>query len=72
MNFTSNFTALILFLINGRIMFAYGIPMAISMVIGARVGAMLAVKNGAKFIKPVFVLVSFALVIKMLFETFGG
>ena len=72
MNFASNFTALILFLINGKIMFAYGIPMAISMVIGARVGAMLAVKNGAKFIKPVFVLVSFALVIKMLFETFGG
>jgi len=72
MNFTSNFTALILFLVNGRILFAYGVPMAISMVIGAKVGAALAVKNGAKFIKPVFILVSFALVLKMVLEMFGG
>lgn len=72
MNFTSNFTALILFLINGQIMFTIGIPMAISMIIGAKVGATLAVTKGAKFIKPVFIIVSFALVIKMLFEMIGG
>lgn len=72
MNFTSNFTALILFLVNGRILFSYGIPMAFSMMIGAKVGAALAVKNGAKFIKPVFIIVSFALVLKMVFEMFGG
>ena len=72
MNFTSNFTALILFLINGQIWFLYGIPMAISMVIGAKVGATIAVKKGAGFIKPVFVIVSFALVLKMLLEMFGG
>lgn len=72
MNFTSNFTALVLFLINGQILFTYGIPMAVSMAIGAKVGAHLAVKNGAKFIKPVFIIVSFALVLKMVWEMFGG
>lgn len=72
MNFTSNFTALVLFLINGQILFKTGIPMAISMVIGARVGAHLAVTKGARFIKPVFILVSFALVIKMCFDIVGG
>jgi len=72
MNFTSNFTALILFLINGQIWFLYGLPMAVAMIIGAKVGATLAVKNGARFIKPVFIIVSFALVAKMLFEMIGG
>lgn len=72
MNFTSNFTALVLFFINGRIDFSIGIPMAVSMILGARLGAHLAVKNGAKFIKPVFIIVSFALVAKMSFDMLGG
>ncbi len=66
MNFFSNFTALVLFLINGKILFSVGIPMAICMMFGAKVGAKLAIKNGASFIKPIFVIVSFTLVIKML------
>lgn len=72
MNLTGNFTALILFMISGEVMYAYGIPMAIAMTIGGKIGASLAVKNGAKFIKPVFIIVSFSLVIKMLFDMFGG
>lgn len=65
MNLTSNTTALFLFLYHGQIMFAVAIPMAISMIIGAKVGAELAIKKGATFIKPVFIIVSFSLVIKM-------
>lgn len=65
MNFTSNLTALLLFLYHGQIMFSVAIPMAISMVIGAKVGSELAIRKGATFIKPVFILVSFSLVIKM-------
>ncbi len=49
-----------------RFLFAIGIPMAISMVLGARVGAKLAIRKGSSFIKPVFVIVSFTLVIKMI------
>jgi len=68
MNLFSNTTAFILFLINRKIVFAVAIPMSISMIIGARVGARLAISKGATFIKPVFVIVSFALVIKMIFD----
>lgn len=71
MNFTSNISALFLFLVNGEVMFKYGIPMAISMAIGARVGTHLAVTKGAKFIKPVFVIVSFLLVMKMGYDLIG-
>lgn len=70
MNFTSNFTALLVFLLNGKILFTIAIPMAIAMMLGGKFGAYLAVKNGAKFIKPVFIIVSFALVVKMGFEMF--
>lgn len=70
MNLTSNATALFLFLINGQIWFYVAIPMAISMILGAKVGAELAIKKGASFIKPVFILVSFSLVIKMSMDLF--
>ena len=66
MNLTSNFTALILFLFNGKVFFTVAVPMAICMVIGAKVGAKLAITKGAAFIKPVFIIVSFSLVAKMI------
>lgn len=66
MNLFSNMTALVLFLLHGKIVFAVGIPMAICMVLGAKVGAHLAVTKGSKFIKPVFITVSFTLVVKMI------
>ncbi|WP_243201568.1 MULTISPECIES: TSUP family transporter [unclassified Fusibacter] len=68
LNLTGNATALILFLINGEVMYAYGIPMAFSMMLGGQVGAKLALKKGSKFIKPVFVVVSLILVVKMVFD----
>ncbi len=68
MNLFSNFTALVLFLINGKILFVIAVPMSISMALGARVGAKLAISKGATFIKPVFVIVSFALVVKMILD----
>lgn len=70
MNLTSNATALFLFLINGQIWFYVAIPMALSMILGAKVGAELAIRKGATFIKPVFILVSFSLVIKMSMDLF--
>ncbi|MDM8534008.1 TSUP family transporter [Clostridiaceae bacterium HSG29] len=68
MNLTSNLMAFLLFLTHGKIMFEVAIPMAICMAIGGKVGSQLAIKKGATFIKPVFIVVSFALVIKMIFD----
>ncbi|MFO7887757.1 MAG: hypothetical protein R6U59_05505 [Eubacteriales bacterium] len=61
-------SSLIAFLKSGEVAFYYGIPIAISMIIGGQVGAKLALTRGSKFIKPVFVVVSLMLVMKMIFD----
>jgi len=68
MNFTSNIVSLILFVIGGNIILWAGATMAVGQVIGARIGSGLAVKNGAKFIKPVFVVIVVLTAVKLLFS----
>lgn len=70
MNFTSNIVALIVYAINGKILYAYGIPVAVFSIIGARLGTQFALKNGAKFIKPIFIIISFLTALKMIVELF--
>lgn len=70
MNLTSNVTSLALFAINGKIYYLMGIPMAIFMVLGASVGSKLAIKEGAKFIKPIFITMSILVAGKMFYELF--
>lgn len=67
LNFTSNVSALILFAIQGNINYLYGIPVAIFMILGARVGTKLAIDKGPKFIKPIFAVMSIAVFIKLIF-----
>lgn len=67
LNFVSNFASLITFAINGKIYCIVGIPMALSMILGAFVGTKIAIKNGAKVIKPIFVTIALALTVKLLF-----
>lgn len=70
LNFVSNITSLAMFAINGKIYFIVGIPMALAMILGARVGSKIAIKNGAKVIKPIFVTIAMVLTVKLLFNTF--
>lgn len=69
LNFVSNITSLILFAINGKIIYSIGIPVGISMVLGARIGSKIAIKQGAKVIKPLFITMSLLIVIKLLIDT---
>lgn len=66
LNFTSNVTALILFALSGKIDYALGIPVAISMILGAKMGTTVALSKGSKLIKPIFVTMSLAVAVKML------
>ncbi len=68
LNFVSNFASLITFAINGKIYYLIGIPMGLSMILGAFVGTKIAIKNGAKVIKPIFVTIALALTVKLLFS----
>lgn len=62
-NLTSNITSLIIFLINGEVLFSVGIVAAACNMLGGYIGAGLVMKNGAKIIKPsiIFVLILLAL-----------
>lgn len=68
LNFVSNIVSLILFAISGKIVYLAGIPMAISMVLGAWVGTHIAIKNGAKIIKPIFITIALLLMVKLLWQ----
>lgn len=66
LNFTSNITSLILFAINGKINYTIGLPVALCMIIGAKLGTSVALKKGSRLIKPIFVTMSLAVALKML------
>lgn len=70
MNFTSNIVSLAAFAIGGNIMFSIGIVMAVGQTLGAYVGSHMAIRRGAKFIRPVFVIVVLATTIKLFADYF--
>lgn len=72
LNFTSNISSLVVFFIGGKIVFIVGIPMAICMIIGARVGTHVAINNGAKVIKPIFISIALLLAGKMIYQAIAG
>lgn len=57
MNFVSNLTALLTFVILGNIDYTIGLTMGATLMLGAFIGAHSAIRYGAPFIRPVFLLV---------------
>lgn len=66
MNFVSNLTALLTFMILGNIDYAIGLSMGGLLMIGAFIGAHSAIRYGAPFIRPVFLLVVVAMAGRLL------
>jgi hypothetical protein len=67
MNMTSNVAAVALFMIGGHIYFAAGLTMAAGQVFGARIGAGLVVKKGARFVRPIFLIVVALTTVRLLY-----
>jgi uncharacterized membrane protein YfcA len=67
MNFTSNIVALGAFLYGGNVHFSMGLSMAAGQFLGARLGSNLAIRNGARFIRPFFLAVVLVTLIRMLY-----
>ncbi len=65
-NFTSNIASLLVFALGGKIIWAIGLAMGAAQFIGAQLGAKLAIKNGAKIIRPLLVIVCCAMAFKLL------
>ena len=66
MNFTSNIVALGLFALGDNVLYSAGLTMAAGQIIGARMGSSLAIKKGAPFIRPLFLAVVFATILRLI------
>jgi uncharacterized membrane protein YfcA len=66
LNFTSNISALILWVLAGKVFWIIGLVMGVAQFMGAQIGAHVAIANGAKVIRPLLVLVCIALAVKLL------
>ncbi len=68
LNFATNIASLVFFILGGQVVWLVGVVMMLGQIIGAYLGSHMVVKGGAKFIRPVIVLVCFAMVIKLMFD----
>ncbi len=65
MNFTSNIVALAVFVAGHNVWFSIGLCMAAGQVIGARIGSGLAIRKGARFIRPLFLTVVLLTILRL-------
>ena len=65
-NLTTNITSLVVFILNGQVLFTIGLAAAACNMLGGYIGAGLVLKNGAKIVKPSIALVLILLVLKLL------
>src|SRR5688572_20073787 len=70
MNFTSNVISLIVFVVGGHVLLIPGIVMGIGQMLGARLGSRTVIKQGASFIRPIFLTVVVAIASKLLWDYF--
>lgn len=69
-NFTSNVAALILFAAGGHVLWALGLVMAVGSMTGAWIGSHVAIRFGARVIRPLLVTISLILTGKLVWENF--
>lgn len=68
LNFISNITSLIVFALAGKINYSFGLMAGIFSLMGSVIGTKVAIRKGASFVKPIFLIMSFAVFVKMIYE----
>ncbi len=68
MNFVSNLVSLLVFMALGLVDYRTGLAMGLSLMAGAHIGAHSAIRFGAPFIRPVFVLVVLAIAGRLIWQ----
>jgi uncharacterized membrane protein YfcA len=66
LNFTSNIASLIFFALAGEVIWQVGLPMGLAQMGGAWVGSHLVIRHGTRLIRPLLVIVSLAISLKLL------
>ncbi len=69
LNFASNIGSLAIFIPSGAMWWGVGIAMGFAQIAGATLGARMAMKIGARLIKPLIVTVSVAMALRLLWQT---
>ena len=72
LNFTSNVTSLVVFAVAGKINYSIGLAAGLAALLGSIIGTRVAIRRGASFVKPIFLIMSFAVFLKMLYEMVTG
>lgn len=70
LNFTSNLASLLFFIGGGKVIWSIGLVMLLGQFIGARIGATLVIAKGKKLIRPMLIIVSLAMSVKLLIEIY--
>ena len=68
LNFASNIGGFAVFALVGAVSWKIGLMMGVAQFLGARVGAGMAIRNGAKLIKPLLVVMCIALAVRLLMD----
>ena len=69
-NFASNVASVLVFVIGGQVLWLAGAVMICGQIIGSVAGSLVAVRHGSRLIRPLIVLVCFAMVIRFLLQRF--
>ena len=67
-NFASNLGALAMFIALGTVVYPVGLVMAVGALVGAQLGSRLALRRGAKLIRPLLVVVSAAAAVRLILD----
>jgi uncharacterized membrane protein YfcA len=68
LNFTSNIASLITFALSGKIVWIVGFAMGLGQFLGAQLGTRLAIRQGARIIRPLLVVVCCGMAVKLLLD----
>ncbi len=71
MNFASNLSSLVLFLVGKKVFFTAGLTMGVGQWLGARLGSRMVITRGTKFIRPIFIAMVLALTAKLIYDNYG-
>jgi uncharacterized membrane protein YfcA len=67
-NFASNFGSLLLYAATGAVVWPLGLAMSVASLLGAQVGSRLAMRLGSRLIRPLLVLVSSLMALRLLLD----
>ncbi|QQO08501.1 sulfite exporter TauE/SafE family protein [Breznakiella homolactica] len=71
-NLSSNIAALITYIAGGKVIWAAAIPGAVFAILGGQLGTYFAVKKGARFIRPLMIVVVVLLMAKVVYDFFSS